>query len=225
MKDRLIVAGAIAGAAAVGALIIVVLRFGIEDPSPPSLRDAPVAEIPGQLVYASDQNCLTTIAASGEGVAQEFCSPLLQRYGDLAWLDETTVILTNGDSATAYDLETQAVVPAPNGAGGFFERDGRAPSGDVATVDEKGRLRVFDGSTEVEITHFDTGGWRMRVILWSPDSEWILVSYGPPRQDRMELWIVSRDGRIAGTIADDVWGFAQVSWRIEGVGISPELTP
>jgi len=58
-------------------------------------------------------------------------------------------------------------------------------------------------------------------VIWSPDGQWILLHYWG-RSDTTELWIVSRDGAIRGTLASHAGGRA-AAWYIEGAGSYPPL--
>lgn len=223
MRERWIAAGLLFAIAATGALVVVVLRFGIENPSPPSLADAPRAAIPGEIVYRSDQHCVTRIEASGATPGREICLPALEFYGEVAWADERTLVVISGRSLVTVDLETGLEIAREDvSQGPVFAPADRSPAGDVAAIDRDGRLQVISGTSTTEVADFDTSGWRLRVVTWSPDSQWLVLGYVPPRSDRSELWIVSRDGSVKGTLAVDAWQLVYVSWRIDGVGVTPE---
>ena len=82
---------------------------------------------------------------------------------------------------------------------------------------------VANGTAREQIHNFDTEGYRLSPAGWSPDGLWILLIYHEP-EGNPELWILSRDGSHAGTLADHVWPQG-ASWRIDGVGTFPELVP
>jgi len=228
MKERLLIAGALAAVAVVMVLSLAVFEFGIRHPSPPSLEKDPNPAIPGEILYRSDDSCLVRALASGAGSRREICMSIIDRYGPMSWASERTVVFREGADLVAYDLETGGTVAPPPGlapsAGaikGVFEQ-AVAPSGEAAMVDGEGRLLVINGTEKVEIADFDVDEYRLSPMIWSPDSQWILLRYQPPRGgDNAEIWIVSRDGRTRGTFADDLRSGGQASWRIEGVGVTP----
>ena len=98
--------------------------------------------------------------------------------------------------------------------------------GESVSVDQRdGKVfRIVDG-VRTEIADFDVreyGG--PNVVTWSPDGQWILLQYYPPRNNdgRNELWILSRDGAISGTLATDARG-SPASWWIDGLGFLPAV--
>lgn len=229
MRARLVVAAALSGIGVMVALALVVFQFGVRRPSPPLLAKDPNPAIPGAVLYRKDSACLVRAPASGDGPVRELCLPIVDRYGPMAWWTENTVVFADGPVLVAYDLETGESVPPPAGS---FPTDtmklgmdtATSPGGDVARVDVDGRLFVITGTRQTEIARFDTEGYRVRVLLWSPDSQWILLLYQPPRGGyTAELWVVSRDGKTKGTLVQDAWPPGWASWRIEGVGVTPAL--
>ncbi|MGK2964580.1 MAG: hypothetical protein ACSLFM_03135, partial [Tepidiformaceae bacterium] len=99
MKDRLWVAGVIGGLAAMVVLAALVLRFGIKDPSPPSLVDDPNAEIPGEIAYVARDVCIRLVDASGGQPREVTCLSPNTGVSGLVWLDESHVaVATFGQS-------------------------------------------------------------------------------------------------------------------------------
>jgi hypothetical protein len=99
-----------------------------------------------------------------------------------------------------------------------------APDGTYAFFDEGGELSLLKDGARTKITEFDVAKYNQpQVVLWSPDSQWILALYYGPHNDGPELWIVSRDGETKGTLTKDVGFGNSVAWRIEGVGAQPDV--
>lgn len=229
VKARFVIAAAVVSLASVAVLVLVVLEFGLRRPSPPSLTKNPDVSIPGEILYRSDVACLIRAPASGASPREEICLPIMDRYGPMSWVEERTVVLAGGPEVAAFDLDTGRQVAVPPGIVTPDPMkpviDGSvAPSGDMAIIDEQGRVYVISGTTKTQIADFDVERWELWVVLWSPDSNWLLLRYQPPRGDDSELWIVSRDGKTKGTLARDQWRGEWASWRIEGVGVTPDFT-
>ncbi len=228
VRQRLYVAGVVAGLAAVAALALLILRFGERGASPPSLQAHPNPEIPGRIAYVNPQHCIVLIDAAGTSREELYCiggPPLV-----VSWLDGRTVVFGEGFgqdvSLTAVDVETRATRPA-----GVLDAEqpfrypyrlAESPEGDRAVVDSDGRVFVIRRGVRTEIADFDIGrsAW-LDVASWSPDGEWLLLWHSRPGSEH-ELWIVRRDGAFAGTLVDDASG-GVVSWWIDGKGAWPPL--
>lgn len=230
MRARLLIAGALSAVAVATVLSLAILEFGIRHPSPPSLERDPNPAIPGEIVYRNESGCLVRAPASGAGPRREVaCLPLSEFYGPISLVSEQILVLTDGSSLVAYDLETRQRTAVPAGLSTSPERkpgidQGVAPSGDLAMLDAKGRLIIVTGTTKVEIGDFDVDYYTLFPMIWSPDSQWILLRYQPPRgRGRAELWVVSRDGQTKGTLATDALVGGWASWRIDGVGVTPDF--
>lgn len=125
VRQRLYVAGVVAGLAAVAALVLLILRFGERGASPPSLQAHPNPEIPGRIAYVNPQHCIVLIDAAGTSREELYCiggPPLV-----VSWLDARTVAFGEGFgpdvSLTAVDVETRTTRPAG------FSSTPRSPSG------------------------------------------------------------------------------------------------
>ncbi len=232
VKARLYVAGVLAGLAAVLVLAIVVLEFGISHPSPPSLRDHPRDEIPGSILYVDNRGCVVDAAASGRHADRVTCSLAGGGFANLVtWVDEQTFaysFIKPGLTQPAWqwvrvDLATKRETMVPGSTSqpsvGADPLSGR---GEQISVDPDGYLyRASSSGDRVRIYKLPAGdgasGGQFAFVTWSPDSNWFLLRYYP----KGELWIISRDGLIAGTLASNVRGGG--SWIIPGAGILPTL--
>lgn len=228
VRQRLYVAGVVAGLAAVAALVLLILRFGERGTSPPSLQDHPNPEIPGRVAYVNQQHCIVLIDAAGTSREELYCigrPPLF-----LSWLDARTVAFGEAlgpeVSLTAVDIQTKAARPA-----GVFGADQpfwhpyrqvESPEGDRAEVDRDGRVFIIQRGARSEIADFDIGrsGW-LDIASWSPDGEWLLLWHSRPGSER-ELWVLRRDGSFSGTLADDA-AAGIASWWVDGKGYWPPL--
>jgi len=235
MRARLYVVGALGGLAALAVAVVVVLAFGRHDPSPPSLEDEPNPAIPGEILYLDRDGCFVRVAASGASRQRLACAVPGFGTDSLYWLDDTTAGVVryspSGPTLHKVDLKTGVVEqtgtpirvdqkPPPFGpySGAF------APDGTFAAFDEDGKLFVQQGGARVEVADFDTPEYNQpQVVLWSPDSQWMLVTYYGPHDDGPELWVISRDGATQGTLAKDLSYGNAVAWRIEGAGVQPAL--
>ncbi|WP_322819217.1 hypothetical protein [Tepidiforma sp.] len=225
-RDRWFAAAVIAGVSAVIVAVVVLLRIGIENPSPPPLIATPNPAIPGEILYASSDNCLVLARASGESRRQISClaSPLRLlaiidtarvAYVDTSTYPETLVVI---DAESGREVERRPFDPLAN------PFPDAAPDGTrlVSRSDRSYEL-LRDGQVVGNI-RVDTDTWHLRVAGWSPDSQWIAFTYFPPRTGKPELWIVSRDGTVRGTLAEQVSG-SPIAWSIAGVGSWPLLSP
>lgn len=226
MKQRLIVAAALGGLAVLAAVVVAVLQFGRVDPSPPSLVDNPNPAIPGEILYFDNFGCAVRIQASGASQLKD-CGEGFRGPVFFGWVDATTIAWWEGDRLVEMDMETGERTPRTDidvSRRRFPERPGFSVNGESA-VAEGGRLYVLhrDGTRE-EIASFDVGSRWIQPMLWSPDGNWLLVQWYPPRGAGAELWIVSRDGQTRGTIVEDGEGFPDpVGWWIDGQGGTPDF--
>lgn len=200
---------------------IVLLRFGRHQPSPPSLEESPRLEIPGTIVFINDEGCVIIAAASGatrERLAcghdwARFAEPDVIEYGRYAsGLPSTAVRRVVSTGVETRITNSDGYGPPPfrpssvDGAIADVEADG---SIFVATADGVRRL-VYDCDCPE--------GHQPQPLFWSPDGGWLLmVYYG--NHDGTELWIIGRDGAVAGTLAKSTRG--QASWWIPTAGIAP----
>lgn len=217
MRERAWAAGIVGGLAVVAVLAFVVFRFGRLDPSPPSLQNEPNAAIPGEIVFVDEDNCVIRTAASGAWREEVLCDKGVQ-YA--AWTAPGRIGVTTwspGMSWFEVDLETGERTPRTGDPPrpGFESRHGV-----VLTPD--GEVTVSEGTGTRTIADFDLPeSGSLGVIGWSPDDEWLLLNYHRPRGgSSSELWILSRDGSVQGTLATDAFGWS-ASWWIEGVGTTP----
>jgi hypothetical protein len=230
VRDRLVAAAVIVALAALALLIVLVFAFGRHDPSPPSLTKQPNASIPGELVFVDADGCIVRAAASGARREQAYCLPD-NIGGPVAWIDDHTVgivmydqrgaVLREIDLATKVERDTGRIVQP-----GKMPIDSSSVSvnGESVTVDKDGAVFVVKGGARTRIADFDVSEYNgPQPVIWSPDGAWILLQYYPRNSDGgNELWILSRDGQTRGTIATNARGQG-VSWRIDGVGITPTL--
>jgi hypothetical protein len=230
MKRRLYAAALLGGVAMLAVLAVVVLRFGRFDPSPPSLEDHPNPAIPGELAWVDNDACIVRAAASGATREQVYCGGRQGGLGQPTWIDATHVGVLQYSGAPGPELiEIDLETGKTTSTGKHVTIDSRGPAaltspdGETLSVDEDGTLfRIKDGQ-RTRIADFDVARYQQpQPMSWSPDGQWILLSYYPRRSHGSELWIVSRDGATKGTIATDVM-FPNASWRVDGVGVTPEL--
>lgn len=234
-RDRLMVVGVFAGLSALAVVIVLVLAFGRYDPSPPSLQDTPNPAIPGEVLYLAANQCITRIDASGANKREIVCPG---RVDYLVRLDERTIVFgvygPAGTPATQRDLvsgqETvypTAVTPDKMGPIGAYPSEQRSVLGEYISVDqdgsvyrsnstEPGRTRIFDcDCAEYRTPQFFT---------WSPDGQWVMLTYWNNNKPEQELWILARDGSFAGTLVTTGRHNASPSWYIEGKGVLPKST-
>jgi hypothetical protein len=233
IRDRLYAVLVVGGVVAVALLLVLIFRFGRHDPSPPSLRSNPNPSISGVIVYFDRDGCIIRVDASGATRQELYCEGT-QGPRIVSWVDAKTVAFARFVAPAAVwvlvDVETRQATQTGGIAGQYkgFPGPGSAvsPSGDTISVDQRdGKVFLVAGGVRTQIADFDVreyGG--PNVLTWSPDGQWILLQYYPPRSDdgRSELWILSRDGVIKGTLATDAFGTA-ASWWIEGQGFLPAV--
>ncbi len=233
-KDRAYAAAVLGSVLALVLAVVLVFQFGRHHPSPPSLTEHPNSSIPGTLVYFDKDGCIIRVAASGASREKTSCSAD-RGAGVVAWIDAHTVVYQSFESPgpkwVIVDLDTgkTTIVDPPKRTDGspiFMEMRGLlSVRGESIAVDGKtGKIFVIVDGKRNEIADFDAqeyGG--PQPLTWSPDGNWILLSYHPPRnQQESELWVVSRDGAFRGTLAKDA-AFAGASWWIEGLGAMPKV--
>lgn len=231
MKSRLWVASVMGGLAAIIVLVVVVFAFGRHHPSPPSLEKHPNTAIPGEILFVDKDGCIIRAAASGASREKVHCAG--PGVVVVAWVDAETIAFSNtGRAGTAkwfeLDLETKNPRETDRVANLF------PPATDLVSVNgervfpgEEGEIWISKGGTSQKIADFDIPRYNGPTPLtWSPDGNWILLQYYKPRGDEQELWILSRDGGVKGTIATDVRGYgpAAASWWIDGIGYLPLLS-
>lgn len=231
VKTRLYVAGVLAGVAAILVLAFVVLEFGISHPSPPSLSDHPHDEIPGSILYFDNTGCVVNALASGRSTTQVYCPTAQPGFADaLTWVDEKTLayaVVAPGpaqpawrwirvDIATKRETDTTALTASP-----IQKTNPVSGRGESISFDPDGYLYLDNGRERVRAYKLPGGrnGGQYTFASWSPDGEWFILRYYP----KNELWIIRRDGAVAGTLASNVMGGA--SWLIPGKGISPPVDP
>ena len=220
MKRRAYVAAIFAGIAAVAVLVVLLLGPGRFDPSPPSLQRDPVPEIPGEILYIDRDDCIVRAKASGLDREQVRC--VGPDVNNVSWLTDTTIgYATFGPGRPVWnevDLSTGKTTVTnrfpqpepPNPVSVKGERIDFDREGSVYRVTDGERTKIFD---------FDGPEYqRPWLVTWSPDGEWLLLRY------REELWIVSRDGSVQGTLARTRDHPQNASWRIEGHGYLPRIT-
>lgn len=228
IRDRLLAAAVILAVAALALLVVFVFAFGRHDPSPPSLEKHPNAGIPGELVFVDDDGCIVRAAASGLSREQVYCLPD-NVGGPIAWIDDHTVgiVIYDQRGAVLHEVDLQTKVERDTGR---IVAPGKVPidsglvsvNGESVSVDKDGAVFVVKAGVRTKIADFDVSEYNgPQPVLWSPDGEWMVLQYYPRNSERgVEFWILSRDGRTAGTIATNARGQG-VSWRIDGVGITP----
>lgn len=230
-RQQLFVAGVFAGFAVLALLAVLIFQFGRHNPSPPSLQDNPNPAIPGEVLYLADNSCVVAINASGSNRREIVCPG---RVDYLVRLDDRTIVYgvygPPGSPATQRDLVTgqETVYPTPVTPDKMpyygMPGDQRSVLGEFITVDpdgsvyrsnstEPGRTLIFDcDCAEYHIPQFYT---------WSPDGNWVMLSYWKENDPGQELWILARDGSFAGTLVEGSHNVS-ASWYIEGKGVLPK---
>ena len=218
MRSRLYVAAIFAGVAAVAVLVVVVFVAGRFDPSPPSLVDRPVPSIPGEILYVDDDGCIVRARASGERRERVKC--IGDALSIVAWVDADTIGYAVGrpdqgwvelDLATGEERTVDAFArPGPP--------DPVSPRGERVEITDDGSVYRLTGGERTKIFDFDGPEHRRPwLVTWSPDGEWVLLRYND------ELWIVSRDGSVKGTLAQTRPWPSEGSWWIDGHGYRPSV--
>lgn len=225
MRERLWAAGALGGVGALAVLAIVVLRFGIINPSPPSMQEVRNEAIAGMIAFADEDGCYHVIDAAGGEPRQVTCG-LKNFGGDLTWVDAEHIAFAiytgSGVTWRSVDVATgeEADLGTTSGPGGLEADDMVSPLGERLIIDYPGGdVYRVDGPDRVRIFDYDgPDSWTPEYITWSPDGEWVLLRYGKEG----ELWVVRRDGSFSGTLVDDV-AFGRPSWWMDELGALPEV--
>lgn len=236
MRTRLYVVAVLGGLALLAITVVVVFAFGRHDPSPPGLSDHPNPDIPGAVLYLDQDSCFRRAQASGAGEERLACVPQFP-FAPFYWIaDSTVAFVQSGTAGTMlYDFDLQTGAQSPTGRpvdvspgreppfgkfGGAY-----APDGTYAFFEDDGELFLTENGERRSIASFDVPRYNQpQVALWSPDSQWILVQYYPPHADGPELWIISRDGSVRGTLTKDALSGpgGMAAWRI-GDAFSPAV--
>ena len=221
-SDRWFVVAVLGGVLAVIITAVVALGVGRKNVSPPDLEDDPNAAIPGEILYTNRDGCIILARASGESRRQVACTGIPPRL--LFFLDNARVAYVDPagspETLVTLDLETGRELARTT------YKDDRtfllqtAPDGTRAFQRVEGRIQLIrDGQVVAEL-EFEGLDWGPQFAGWSPDSQWLAVTYFPPRGGSAELWLISRDGAVRGTLAKDFAGTA-IAWRVPGVGAWP----
>lgn len=234
MKTRLYVAGIFGGVAALLVTVLVVFAFGRSNPSPPSLEKQPNPAIQGELLYVNADSCFVQASASGATRTMRACLAQFSGSPQVYWLANDTAAILRFDSRgsvlwevdlnTGAEHDTGRVIaadywkPGPGGIGG----GNYAPDGTYAVAEQDGDLFVIEKGVRTRIASFDVPEYNQPSVMgWSPDLQWILLTYYPRRADGPEMWIVSRDGNTRGTIAKDFASGGNAAWRMDGLATQP----
>lgn len=228
-------AGVLGGLVLLVVAVLVVFAFGRHNPSPPSLRKEPNDTIPGEILYFNRESCFVRATASGRSERTLACVPRF--YGPrLYWIEENTagVIQYGPSGGTLYEVDLATGAQTSTGRqipDSEVEKGGPlgiyggayAPDGTYAYFDEDGGFYQLKDGVRTKVGEFDLPKYNTpQVVLWSPDSQWVLVQYYPRRGPGPELWVVSRDGRTRGTLTRNSSG-GGAAWRIPGMGTQPAL--
>ncbi|MEX0782358.1 MAG: hypothetical protein WD557_06880 [Dehalococcoidia bacterium] len=231
MRQRAIIAAALCGLVAIVAIPLVIFQFGRHDPSPPSLQDEPIASIPGEVLFFDEDGCVVEVAASGAEPRILTCDIATSPASFLTRIDAQSIALAQsrfGPGGGGFDVtvlnletgeETTGRVSITDQGFPFGMPNQESVHGERVSVGQDGEVTVLAGTEKRVIQDFDVAEYRgPQFLTWSPDGEWMLLSYYG--EDEQELWVLSRDGETAGTLAK---GLRQpvVSWYIEGLGAWP----
>lgn len=247
MRQRLYVVAVLGALALVAGVGVAVLRSADGSPSPASLAKTPNPAIPGKVAYFDNDGCIATVNASGAGATQLYClatAPFGPATG-IAWLDAGTIgfldaspsrpVITGSaqfelvrlDVASRKVQRTGQLYPADKVYGGAGPA-ATAPNGDGLTTDNRGQVFVIHEGVRTRIADFDAPEYRgPQPLAWSPDSNWMLLSYFPRNADnRTEIWVLSRDGQTRGTLVTNAGNPGRAAaWWIDGAGGWPALPP
>jgi hypothetical protein len=224
VKTRLYVAAVFAAIIGAALLAILVINFGGDDPSPPSLLDNPRPEIPGAIVFIDKKGCISTVDASGEDLRQVAC-PVGQGIQEVTWVTAGQVAYRsygrNAGEWLSIDLATGKESVLGPGSDAYGNIPVVSSKGEVLIVDRSGDIYVEKDAVTTRIFDFegDADEGLPDFVTWSPDGEWVVLSYWRDN----EVWIIRRDGTIAGSLDGPASGgvYANFSWIIPGVGIAP----
>ncbi|MCC6381441.1 MAG: hypothetical protein IT304_02985 [Dehalococcoidia bacterium] len=228
LRRRLLLAGVAAAVVAVAALAVLVLEFGKREPGPHIPSEANAA-IPGDLLYVTSRNCVVRAPASGISSRREVtCLPPQEPIVALSWSDTNHAVYARAlGNATAWfevDLSTgvdtvRVALGDPAAALPVTVRSGPvSPRGERVDVAADGTVYLSDASTRRPVFRPDVEEGRFPwFVTWSPDGDWIVLSYD--RDGQRELWLLARDGATVRLLDRDVR--TPVSWRIAGAGVLP----
>ncbi len=230
LTRRLWAAGILAGVGAALVLVVLVLKFGRYDPSPPSLEKNPNPAIPGEIIFLDGDGCIVRAPASGESRSRVHC-PGQGVYG-LSWVDRDTIAFVDtyksGPPAwIEYDLATGE--KRDTGITAEFSgpvRGGESPQGEQVVIEEDGDVILVAGTERTKIAQFEVPRYNQPILVtWSPDGAWLLLGYWARRDETWELWILGKDGKTKGTLtrSGNAWGSSAASWWIDGFGYLPEV--
>jgi hypothetical protein len=231
MRQRAIVAAVLSALVAIIAVPLLIFAYGRHDPSPDSLEDEPNGAIPGTVLFFDEDGCVVEVSASGAERRILTCDIATGPASFLTRIDAQRIAIgqskfgPTGESfnVTVLNLETGAETEGrvPTGDPGFPGGPSSQESvhGERVSVNEHGEVTVLAGTEKREIKNFDVAEYRgPQFLTWSPDGEWMLLAYYG--EDEEELWVLSRDGETAGTLAK---GLRQpvAAWYVEGLGSWP----
>ena len=237
MRARLTFAGVLFGLAAIVVVPLLIFQFGRHDPSPPSLTKDPNPAIPGEILYFDEDGCVVRARASGEDTRVATCDLSTTPASFVTWLGADTIAVGQsafgkpGPTEGGFEVRTLNLRTGEKGTGkaaidGQFAPFGSSVGqesvhGERVSLGQNGEVTLLAGTSKTQIADFDVAEYRSpQFLTWSPDGEWmVLVYYDDESQD---LWVLSRDGKTAGTIAR---GLRQpiVSWYIDGHGAAPKV--
>ncbi len=230
MNSRIYAAVVLGGIAILAITLVLVFQFGRHDPSPPSLTDNPNPAIPGKILYVNHRQCVEVVEASGASREEVYCFGREMYFTRLYWRDANTFAYVQEKAPSPVivevDIRTGNVSePTPISAPVYPGPPAVGPDGTEALGEEGGVIVLVSGGQRTEIADFDVPDYNWpQPMVWSPDGQWILIQYNPPRGGDAELWIIRRDGSMRGTLAKDALGWSGNSaWWIDGVGSWPEL--
>lgn len=228
MNSRIYAAAVLGGIAILAITLVLVFQFGRHNPSPPSLADNPNPAIPGKILYVNDRQCVEVVEASGAGREEVYCFGRDTAFSTLYWVDGDTFAYVRQKSATPELIEVDIATgaesaPRPIPNQNFPGSGAVGPDGSEAYVEGDGVIVVVKNGVRTEVAKFDTHEYSQpQPVLWSPDGQWLLLQYYPPRGGGNELWIMSADGETRGTLVKNSIGWNH-AWWVDGVGGWPEL--
>jgi hypothetical protein len=210
VKTRLYVAAVFA--AIIGAALLAIL---LDNPRP---------EIPGAIVFIDKKGCISTVDASGEDLRQVAC-PVGQGIQEVTWVNAGQVAYRsygrNDGQWVSIDLATGKETVLGYGPYSYGNVSLISSKGERLVVDRSGDIYVEKDAATTRIFDFEASRDEglPDFMTWSPDGEWVVLSYWRDN----EVWIIRRDGTIAGSLEGPAYGgpSANVSWIIPGVGIAP----
>ncbi len=228
MRQRATIAAILGGIAVVFVLAVLVIGPGRHHPSPPSLQDHPNAAIQGELLYVDSNGCIVTTKASGASRDRIHCPSGPNPVQQVVWMEDGSIEYLRYDNAgpTWIRVDPQTKAETNVGASGGPSTGGWlvAPlnaNDEYVEIRDGGEIWVGRTGALAKIRTFDVSdSSRPSMVAWSPDSQWMALQYVSPRSDEAEIWLLSRDGQTAGTLATNLQPTPALSWRIEGVGIS-----